>query len=474
MQKLKSCLLVLVATLCLVLTPVAAEAQVLTCTPSGTVAGGYLYPGGSSNGGACQFTGIDHIFSWIVCAYVGILNDVLGKTYCGIQYAVTPTLAILLSLYIGIFGLQILMGTAELRAGEIVVRLLKIAGVWMFATQSLYGIGIIFEFFLSLIGDGAAWVINSVMPGAGLTSTNTVPIYDILDGFIYNTVLSLVSNASSKVIGFFAVMFFIYPPIFGMALFWLMTTLATLARTLASFLLGISAVAFLVSLSPIFLSFMLFRLTYHLFESWLRYMTSYSVQIIVSFAIVAMWIAITMQFVGFFNDLGDMVFPYHAVVNPGGAVYDPENTWAICPPQFYLDPNGPEAACTSGFNPVTSTADYNDLIPPSDMQKDAPWFFVYVLYHLLVLCLIGYAFLALLHKAPNIAHDLVGPEQVPVIGQGWGQTTLGEMTQRARGLVGRDSKIGQRGFSAARDAISSFSNQAREQIETLRARKTIK
>ncbi len=396
MLKLKPYMLIAVTTLSLVLLPATAEAQYvqLSCNSNGTVAGGELYyADASTHAGACQFTGIQHIFSWVVCAYVGILNDVLGKTYCGIQYAASGTLAALLSLYIAVFGVQVLMGTAQLRAGEILMRLLKIAGVWMFASQSAWGIGLAFQFFLGVIGNGAAWAVNSIMPGIGETANNIMPIYATLDGFIYQAVIGVVANANAKLIGLFTVMGLVYPPIFALALFWLMTTLMTLARTLSSFLLGISAIAFLISLSPLFLSFMLFQSTYHLFESWLRYMTSYSVQIVISFAIVAMWIAVTSQFVGFFNDLSNMVFPFQAIVNPG-AVVDPEDTWAICPPVFTADVDGPEAQCPGGFNPFVSQADYKNLIPPSLMQEQAPLFLYYVVYHLLALCLVGVAFLS--------------------------------------------------------------------------------
>ncbi|MDE3017339.1 MAG: hypothetical protein KGI29_10565, partial [Pseudomonadota bacterium] len=103
----------------------------------------------------------------------------------------------------------------------------------------------------------------------------------------------------------------------------------------------------------------------------------------------------------------------------------------------------------------------------------------YVVYHLLALCLVGYAFLSLLHKSPNIAHDLVGPAQVPVIGGGWGNASFGEINQKVRGFFGggrgadgnRDSR---RNFAAARDAIRSFAGQAREQMETLRYQRPIK
>jgi len=81
-----------------------------------------------------------------------------------------------------------------------------------------------------------------------------------------------------------------------------------LMRTLLSFLLALSTIAFLITLSPIFLSFMLFKVTYHFFESWLRYMVSYALQIIIVFAIISLWITSMMLFAPFFNDMSKLIF----------------------------------------------------------------------------------------------------------------------------------------------------------------------
>jgi len=57
--------------------------------------------------------------------FVVILNIVLGHLYCGLQFSLETTLAALLTLYVAVFGVQILMGTAQLSSGDIMVRLLK-------------------------------------------------------------------------------------------------------------------------------------------------------------------------------------------------------------------------------------------------------------------------------------------------------------------------------------------------------------
>jgi type IV secretory pathway VirB6-like protein len=217
-------------------------------------------------------------------------------------------------------------------------------------------------------------------------------------------------------------------------------TLVTLARTLISFMLAISAIAFLIALSPIFLSFMLFQSTFHLFESWLRYMLSYSLQIIVVFAVIALWVSIIMRFGGFFDMLAKLIFDFKALGVPG-ALTDPSNTFGICPPNYGMSPFGPTAVCAGGFNPalvpdpatgvITPNADYKALLQPSQIPEQTK-FIYFVLFHLISLSLIAYAFNALMRDAPEVAKSIVGPPyQSPLVG-GWGSNMswLGKRAHR--------------------------------------------
>jgi type IV secretory pathway VirB6-like protein len=380
-----------------------------------------------------------------------MINQVVGRIYCSIQYAATPILAALLTLYVAIFGVQILMGTAQLSAGEILMRMFKIVMVWTFATQAAWGIGMAFEFFLSLMGDGIAWVTNALWP-MGATDGNSMPVYAMLDGLVYNAVVSPLYAANAGLIGFFAVMSYVFFPIFALASYWLMMTLMTLARTLVSFLMSISAIAFLIALSPIFLCFMLFQASYHIFENWLRYMVSYALQIIIVFAVMAMWLGLTSQFIGFFGQLSQMIKPYQVPLVEG-VVVNPADTWGICTPQIATDQFGSfYAQCAPNF----------EVIPPSRLTKQGGAqfgggidFLYFVVYHLLALTLIGYAFSIMMDKAPNIAQDLVGPAQAPALeGAGFGEGAFASMTQRVSNVYAQRP-----GFGVGSSAASNFRAQ---------------
>jgi len=224
-----------------------------------------------------------------------------------------------------------------------------------------------------------------------------------------------------------------FPPVFMLVFGWVMETFMLLMRTLLSFLLALSTIAFLITLSPIFLSFMLFKVTYHFFESWLRYMVSYALQIIIVFAIISLWITSMMLFAPFFKRHVKLIFPYQQVENKGADGHAARflgSAAAVSRPNAY----GPVAVCKPGasggvFDPNQATnpgfyqADQKKLIAPPRMVQETT-FMYYLIYHMVTLILIAYAFNILLKNAPDLARDLVGSGQIPPLGAGFGAAAI--------------------------------------------------
>jgi type IV secretory pathway VirB6-like protein len=491
MKALRKLLLVWVACWSLVALPIEARAQGITllyCDGNGGVGGGQLFlTGGGNDVGACEFQGIEHVFSQIICNFTVLVNEVLGKIYCGIQYALVDTLSILLTLYVIVFGAQLLMGTTQLKAGEILIRLLKIAGVWVFATQSLWGINYAFSFFVDLAGQGMFWALSSI-PTSDIiisaadpanpcvataldlgSSPNVMPVYTYLDKLLYCAVLAPLYSANTGVIGFFVAMSFIIPPLFLMAVTWLITVLSVLARAVISFLMALSALAFLISLSPIFLSLMLFRATYQFFENWFKYMISYSLQIIIIFACIAMWATTIPKMVMFFNELSNVIFDSKRA-DSTAVTTSLGDSWGICPYNVSRDGNSvPHIACIDpGFDPAGNELDKCFMIPLSRLAtasdnsvaescdadpgalgpqgNSMSDLMFYVIYHLITLIIISYAFNALLKAAPQIATQLAGPEYIFSIGQGFGAGGFGATgkgaTQRLKQNITQEGRGG--------------------------------
>lgn len=435
MQGYRNIVTALAVLLVCLLLPEAAWA--LTCDGSGGVSGGQIY----GTTGVCDVAwGLQNLFSRVFCDFVTVVNDVLGKIFCSIQYTMQATVGALFTLYIAIFGAQLLMGTVQLTVKEVMVRFLKIAGVWAFITQTYWAIGLAFNFFVSMAIYGSVWVWDAIHDVAPATTDpynidlgsagSIMPVFNFFDKAVYDAVIGPFTQANSAVIGFFFAALTAYPPAFLLAAHWLWLNFTIMLRAVITFLVSVSALAFLLALSPIFLSFMLFSSTYQFFENWLKYMMSYSIQVIVVFGCVAMWLASAYIFVGFFNELSGTVFSYNSMWKTGAPESDPVWTWGICPYDISQDPVlGPTAACTNpGFNPVGVKADRDQLITMDRIANEGDFIF-YLIYRLITLIIIAFAFDALVRQAPYIAKSLAGPEYVPILGQGYGFSRYGIMNQ---------------------------------------------
>ncbi len=480
MRRNKIFIIALLAFLAMSALPETAWA--LTC--SGGSASGNIFDEDApcSNGG-----GLDHIFSRIFCDFVRIVNDVLGKVFCSIQDEMNVILRALLTLYVAVFGAQILMGSIQMSVKEIMVRLLKIAGVWTFATQTYWAIQWAFVFFVQAGIFGAVWFWKGVEAdgqdafGIGVGADGSLmPVFEFFDKVVYDAVTGPFTMAHSEVIGFFFVMWYLIPTVFMLASYWLWINFTILIRALLTFLIAVASLAFLLALSPIFLSFMLFASTYQFFENWLKYMMSYAIQVIVVFSVIALWLAALNLFIGFFNELAEVIFPYDSFWVKSAPESDPVNTWGICPIDYGDDPVlGKTASCEDpGFDP-SDPDDAEKMIPAASIAMEGEFVF-YVVYRLLVLIIVCYAFDTLMRQAPYMAKSLAGPEYVPILGQGytfskygiiektpgWAKKGLGSGNSLFKDL---DNRIGL--SRTARDTVKNLSSKYTESMGSMLSRR---
>jgi type IV secretory pathway VirB6-like protein len=471
----------------LVLLPEHAMAQTasLTCNNGAVGSGKFFDDTAGTDGSACQFTGgLEHIFSTVICNFVQLLNKVLSSVYCGMQSLLQDTVGAVLTLYVGIFGAQMLMGMADANAREFLSRIMKIALIWIFVSDSTWAIQTAFHFFVLLSGNGVEWVMSAIP--SPITSSSTpstvasslgINCYDAtaasatgfmaaftrLDVIICEAVTGPLVMVNSKLIGFFVVLCLLAPQIGILAISWLWLNLKVLVQGLVTFLLGIAAIAFLIALSPIFLSLMLFKATAGFFENWLKYMMSFSLQIILVFACIALWLTVTMYFLTFFSNMAATVFPAETIIVKG-AEETVTSSWGVCPFDYYPDstaaaaaappgtPPGPYVKCTTAGFDTANQADKNQVIPiskilwaadsgtavcnikdssganlPGAPANDCTKYLMYVIYHLITLIIISFAFEALLREAPRIAVYLSGPDYTPPLAGGFGISRAGQV-----------------------------------------------
>lgn len=506
MGKVKRLVLIIAATISLVFTPVAAQASftLLQCDGTGkAVAGTALFNADPANDpaegrGQCQYANrpaIQHVFSLIICKFVTILNIIMNDMYCGIHYYLINIVAALLTLYITIYGAQILMGSAQLSTRDAVIRMLKVSFIYVFATQSQYGISFIFRFFIGFINDAGYAILkvlqtkitstgDGVCDFIGLQSNDYMSMYEYLDYLVCHSLIGPASEANTKVQGFMLAMIVTLPPMTMLFQWWIMTTIKTLVRTLVTFLKALAGIAFLTTLSPVFLGFFLFESTTYLFNNWLRYLTAFAVQIVLVVSIVVFWVMTIDQFVGFFNDLSKMIYPYEQVHCIGG-VCKPSNGWAVCEGKYTVDTDGfPRAECAppkrvaktpdwTGYvrskdcekgarakafdaTPPKCTEDVSvtpkivtceppanehwqcdneDLFPPARVVNQGE-FLYYIFFHIFTLLLISYCFSVLLEKTSDIARSLSGADFGPKLIPGFGNSLGSAKGFKAPGFAG--------------------------------------
>lgn len=425
--------LLLALTILLMAAPTGAYAySALQCSGGQPVTGTSLFDTGPA--GACKFAGIKYIFSTILCQFMEMINVIMGRLYCSIQAALQPIVILACTVFFAIYGVQMLMGTAQLNASEVITRVIKMTIVLWLATDPTFGvsagISLMFNFFISFITESTHWVVKVLSEGTNIPIvdennynpgiTNT---FFFIDTWMFNALTGSMSNANAKVIGFFVAMSAAMPSLFFMALYWWVSVAKMLINTLLAFLMAVVSVSFLLGLSPIFITFMLFKATFSYFDQWLRFMISYSLQVMVSFAILTLWLFSLTLFADFFNQLADVIYPYQKVIRPAAAIYSPADTWGICPVVVGPGPSGhPSVRCADGgFNPIPPSSfnsggnrDYQKLIPPTKVPEMNNFLF-FLFYHLISLIIISYGFASLQKNSASLARQLGGPSFTPLL-----------------------------------------------------------
>ncbi len=408
-----------------------------TLTCAGPVPVGYLYDTATTCNGV---TGLQNLFSGLVCDYQMILDHIMAKVYCAIQDGIVQPLSLLILLFIMIYGLQLIIGMVQPAAREVVTRLLKICLVWFFATQAVFGIGVVYNFFIDFANQGISWML-AVIPMPAVDAPHpfcamapiTPPVnierlaFSKMDYLICKTITGPFTASGAALSGFFAVMAWVIPPLFMMFIYFIVKSLAIFVRCLFSYLLCISAIAFMITLSPIFMSFALFRPTYRFFDDWLRYLISFTMQIILIFGGAALWITVMMQLGGFFESLAAMVRPVKEITEAGG-MRNPIDTWGICRHHLATTPWGPKLVCDPGLP-----------LKPSELINHQMFMF-FMIMNLLVVAITAYVFDTLMKMIPGLARQLAGPAYAPQIGggQGMGAVNFGKFMSMEG--AGKDSK----------------------------------
>lgn len=201
----------LVARLCLAICvaialPSAAYAYDLMCDAmTGAPASGNIFQGVSD----CSMFGNHEPFSALNCYFQNILNEVMKRMYCGIQFQLANTLKVVMVLFVIIYAIMFIFGLAALTAKELVIRLIKMSLVWAFAMNASWGVGLAFYFLVGGIETVVTWVVQVFFD-----DMQTRSFIGYLDYLIYHQLTGSLTDKGVKLAGFFATLAVFMFPVF--------------------------------------------------------------------------------------------------------------------------------------------------------------------------------------------------------------------------------------------------------------------
>jgi type IV secretion system protein VirB6 len=186
----------------------------------------------------------------------------------------------MLILYIMLYGMMFLMGMVKISQNDLVIRVIKVGLVAGLINDST------FEFFNSYVFDfvtGFSDDIMANMSGYSTFSGNTSVSnpFMFLDAVMTKIFFSSTFAAQMMALlsmGLNGVFYFIL-------LFVCMGIIIIVAfRAIAVYLMAFMAIAVLIGLAPLFLTFILFERTWYLFDNWVKFMTRYMLEPIIMLA----------------------------------------------------------------------------------------------------------------------------------------------------------------------------------------------
>ena len=398
---------------------------------------GDLYDNGIAD---CNSLGIDHLFSGFVCQFEKLVSDIFGQLYCGVQYYMQPPLAIFLTLFITFIGVGFLTSYLQFTAKEVVMIFFKFALVWVLGTQSDFMISYVFDGFIYFMQASVYVVLNSLMHNTDIINSGSMFYTDSLSpngglfGAMDNIINSIVSNSISasmidakdaagnalkdaagnpiKVPSFMGgncqedplkiiiAIGISMPPLFMILVMTVVKLVMMLIRTLLGYLLCMTGIMFLLTLSPIFLSLGLFHITKGFFNSWLSLMVGFAAQVFIMFAFLAVALGLLVN--SQFSEYKDLVMNY------GQEYVHDSIRFGLSDKQFFctlceIDPASLNVSFAAGEG--VKCAMPKKAIPPTALYS-SQGIVELLSIKIFMLALVAYLFESILNLAPEMSSRL--------------------------------------------------------------------
>lgn len=359
----------------------------------------------------CEATGLLGVFANVVCRLENIFGLMLGLLYCGMQAALLKPLLALLTLYVVVYGVFVILGIVQHSFSEALIRITKIGLVCAIALNSDVAIQVAYKFFIGYLQTSVGIIFSVFDTESVLESPETVKM--IQGGYILSPVADDPQNrlyagehwmmnfdsTFNQIIGIFVeggaaflmimlILFIFFPYIFFIFMGLILSIIKSFMQAIVGYLKALLGITFLFMLAPIFVSLALFSATKGYFESWLKNLVSFTLQIVIVF--MCLMFIIMIDILTFLQQLGDMIRSY--AWGPGNFWYFPRNVPTLCRVErngdgtiqyFKFDLNGnignevtpnindgfPKCQEEYTFEKIMNGQLFPDNLPPEEAQK---------------------------------------------------------------------------------------------------------
>lgn len=270
------------------------------------------------------------MFANVICRVENVFGTIMGLVWCAVSSAILNPLLAFLTLYVTIYGVMVILGMVSQTINEAIIRVVKIGLVAAIALNADVAIRVGYMFFISLTQTSVQIVFDLFTPDyvqqgtmaelieGGYISSPSNPdesrrMYTGVEWMhsLDYTTHRILGFFTSSGPGFFIVMLGLLifaPPLFLLLVYLILSIFKAFATAIIGYLLALLGITFLFTVSPIFVCFALFRVTSSWFQTWLKNLFSYTIQIMIVF--IYLMFMVMIDIVSFFQQIGSMVRNY--------------------------------------------------------------------------------------------------------------------------------------------------------------------
>jgi hypothetical protein len=266
----------------------------LKCTGGAAGTGATIFSNYGAGAAGCHSADMGFVTSF-VCMFESTLGLVIATFFCNLAQAWIEPFAALILIFMFASGVAFMTGILPMTVKDFATMLFKVALIATFALNTEIALQVAFKLFIGIIKESVSIFAGVFDPGSVSMASQ-----DGLVGDVNNTTPTAITVSTGDTMGchgtgkwlagYYAVMFILLmlllflPILGGLFVLAVLSVLNFVGRAAFGYLYALVMLTALVAAMPIFVSFALFSTTRQLFTSWLAYIFSNIVQIMIVFA----------------------------------------------------------------------------------------------------------------------------------------------------------------------------------------------